>query len=129
VEERRKFPRVALREPVVVEVASFESLLGHVTDLSLGGMFVEGVTALCGAPVVVHMRVCGPIALGDWTVALPGTVRWARIRGFGVEFEPLGAREIFAIHEAIARARPSSTRQRVTDDVTQTPLHALRRPR
>jgi hypothetical protein len=129
VNERRKFPRVPLREPVVVEVASFESLLGHVADLSLGGMYVEGVTAACGAPVVVHMRFTGPIAGGDWTVALAGTVRWARQGGFGVQFEPLGPREIFAVHEAMARARPSSTRQRLTDIVTQTSLPVHRRPR
>lgn len=129
MDERRKYPRVALHEPVVVEVASFESLLGHVADLSLGGMFVEGVTASCGAPVVVHMRVSGPMMNGDWTIALPGTVRWARERGFGVQFEPLAPREIFAIHEAMGRARTSSTRQRVTDDVTQTPLPVPGRPR
>jgi hypothetical protein len=129
VEERRKFPRVAMCEPVVVEVASFESLLGQVTDLSLGGMFVEGVTAPRGAPVVVHMRFSGPMTSGDWTVALPGTVCWARQRGFGVQFEPLEAREIFAVHEAMQRARPSATRQRSTDIVTQTPLPVLRRPR
>jgi len=130
VDERRKHPRVLLREPVVVEVASFESLLGHVTDLSLGGMYVEGVTASLGAPVVVHMRFSGPIVNGDWTIALPGTVRWARERGFGVAFDALAPREIFAIHEAMARARPSSTRHRVTDIVTQTtPLPVHRRPR
>ena len=120
------FPRVPLHEPVVVEVASFESLLGHVADLSLGGMFVEGVTASCGASVVVHMRFTGP---GDWTIALPGTVRWARSRGFGVQFDALGPREIFAIHQAIGRSRTSSMRQRVSDDVTQSPLPVPGRPR
>ena len=126
MDERRKFRRVPLREPVVVEVASFESLLGHVADLSLGGMFVEGVTASCGADVVVHMRFNGP---ADWTIALPGKVRWARERGFGVEFDLLGPREIFAIQEAIARSRTSVTRQRSTDDVTQSPLPVSGRPR
>lgn len=123
MDERRKYPRVRVREPVVVEVASFESLLAHVADLSLGGMYVEGVTASCGAPVVVHMRLSGPIATSDWTIALPGTVRWAHERGFGVAFDALAPREIFAIHEAM-------TRQRMTDIVTRTtPLPVHRRPR
>lgn len=129
MEERRKYPRVLLHEPVVVEVASFESLLGHVADLSIGGMYVEGVTASIGAPVVVHMRFTGSVESSDFTIALPGTVRWARERGFGVQFDALAPREIFAVHEAMARARPSSTRQRVNDDVTQTPLPVYRRPR
>jgi hypothetical protein len=132
VDERRKYPRARLHEPVVVEVASFESLLAHVADLSLGGMYVEGVTASLGAPVVVHMRFSGPVVNGDWTIALPGTVRWARERGFGIQFAALAPREIFAIHEAMIRARPSSTRQRVSDIVTQTtplPLPVPRRPR
>jgi hypothetical protein len=129
VDERRKFPRVPLNEPVVVEVASFESLLAHVADLSLGGMYVEGVTASCGAPVVVHMRFSNSLLGNDWTIALPGTVRWAHTRGFGIQFAALESREIYAIQEAMAHARPSSTRQRLSYDVTQTPLPVPRRPR
>jgi hypothetical protein len=106
--ERRKYERTRLQESVVVLDESGESLLGEASDISIGGMFIQGVTAPLASCVVVYLRFTGD----DWAIALPGIVRWVRGQGVGVHFGQLGARETHAITEAIARAAPSHTRQR-----------------
>ena len=106
--EKRKFERVPFHQPVVVVDQAGRSFLGDACDLSIGGMFVAGVTAPFGTRLVVHIH-----ALADeWTIAVPSVVRWSRENGVGVQFGSLGARETHALTTAIGRAAPSRTRQR-----------------
>jgi hypothetical protein len=106
--ERRKFERVPLHESVVVVDEAGESLLGEASDISVGGMFIEGVMAPFASRVTVHLHFTG----SDWAIELPAVVRWNRKGGIGIQFALLGARETYAIAEAIGRAKPSHTRQR-----------------
>jgi type IV pilus assembly protein PilZ len=109
--EKRKFERVPLGEPVVVvDERTGERCVGEAADLSVGGMFIEGVKAPFGAVVTVHLHITGDEA----ALVLPGVVRWEREHGIGVQFGSLGARETHAITEVIARAAPSRTRERVS---------------
>lgn len=70
-------------------------------DISVGGMFIETTRpARFGAEVVVHVRLPGAAD----TFALPGTVRWVRDGGMGVQFGLLGAAPTHVITE-ISRNR------------------------
>jgi PilZ domain-containing protein len=106
--ERRKFERAPLNEALLLVDESGESLLGVAADVSLGGMFIEGISARRETRIVVYLHFAG----NEWEVALPGIVRWTRRNGVGVQFRLLGAREIHALTEIIARAAPSHARQR-----------------
>jgi len=113
--EKRKFERVALNEPVVVEGKHGERVVGSARDVSIGGMFVEGVSATFGAHVIVHLHLPSESA----ALALPAVVRWVHDGGVGVQFGLLGARETHALTEAIARASPSHTRERAAEPVEE----------
>jgi hypothetical protein len=106
--ERRKFERSPLRESVVVVDEAGESLLGEASDISIGGMFIEGVSARFASRVTIHLHFTGDA----WAIALPAIVRWSRSGGIGVQFGLIGVRETHAITEAIGRANPSQMRQR-----------------
>ncbi len=106
--EKRKFERVQFCQPVVVVDEVGQSFLGDACDLSIGGMFIAGVTAPFGTRLVVHIHALAD----DWTIAVPSVVRWSRENGVGVQFGSLGARETHAITTAIGRAAPSRSRQR-----------------
>ncbi len=65
---------------------------GVVRDMSMGGMFVETAESLpFGTELSIAMKVSGT------DLKVPGTVRWAKPGGFGVQFGLLGARETHAI--------------------------------
>ncbi len=108
--ERRKFERVPIRVTVVVVKERDENVIGEAADLSLGGMFIEGVRAAFGARVVINVCLGGDGRI----ILLPATVRWTRETGIGVQFVSLGAIETHAVTDAIARTAPSCTRERVS---------------
>jgi len=112
--EKRKFERVPFQQPVVVEDEAGDSHLADACDLSVGGMFVAGAEVPFGSRVTVHVH---DDAGGDWTMALPGVVRWTRDGGIGVQFGPLGARETHRITEIVGRASPSRTRERAVPEI------------
>jgi type IV pilus assembly protein PilZ len=96
VEEKRVHPRAAVVFEVVCEDASGTSFTGQVMDLSLGGIFVEAEQS---PPFGSKLIFVGKIPGMAVESRLPGTVRWTKPGGFGVQFGPLGARETHAITE------------------------------
>ena len=98
-QDLRRSPRVLL--DVDVEVAQGEAtLVGRAHDISLGGMFVTCRTpAGFGAHVTLTFRLPG----GDRELVIPGTVRWTRGDGMGVQFGTFGVRETFAITEWVKK--------------------------
>ena len=119
--DNRKFPRVAVRIPVLVQLRSRPGapIDGELLDLSVGGAFVH-----CTAPVRVGDEVkleirfhepkdllaqitetVGPNAPPPKTVSEAVVVRWARgssTAGFGVEFKDL-SQEAKAYLERVIR--------------------------
>ena len=70
--------------------------MGRAKDISVGGMFIESETAVTfGTEVIIVLRL--PNTKAD--SRLPGTIRWLKPGGFGVQFGLLGARETHAISE------------------------------
>lgn len=96
--DKRSHPRVPLRADVTCEVAGGVSILGSAKDISVGGMYIESETAVTfGTEVSIVLRL--PNTKAD--VRLPGTIRWLKPGGFGVQFGLLGARETHAISELL----------------------------
>lgn len=75
---------------------SKERARGRAKDISIGGMFVETATPVeFNHPLTVYVTLPGQNA----PFALPGTVRWTRPDGMGIQFGLIGARETHAITE------------------------------
>lgn len=103
--DKRKFERVPLHRSVTLVDETGTLSFGEARDISIGGMFIEGVTAPFGSPVTVEIE-----GLED---VLPAVVRWVRDDGVGVQFGLLGVRETHAITEIVAHLAPSQTREMV----------------
>ena len=66
---------------------------GVAKDVSLGGMFIESEhVPSFGSPITLVA-----VGLAARELRLPGLVRWAEPRGFGVQFGLLGAYDTRAI--------------------------------
>jgi len=98
---RRRNPRV----PTDFEVRLQWEAATHparCTSLSLGGMFVEtGLRLGYDAHVALEFSVRG----GREIVHLEGTVRWFDARGFGIQFDRMGARETHALSVLVEETR------------------------
>jgi type IV pilus assembly protein PilZ len=78
-----------------------DPLSGRAKDVSVGGMFIETVyVAPFGSEVVIRMQL--PQSKSE--LVLPGTVRWVRDGGMGIQFGNLGAKETHEITEVVRRA-------------------------
>jgi len=74
------------------------AVTGRAKDISVGGMFIESDAAVTfGTELSIVIRL--PNTKGD--CRLPGTIRWVKPGGFGVQFGLLGARETHAITELL----------------------------
>jgi uncharacterized protein (TIGR02266 family) len=100
--ELRRF----MRTPVDCAVSfirknTADALNGRAKDVSVGGMFIETIyVAPFGSEVVIRMR----LPQGKDELVLPGTVRWVRDDGMGIQFGNLGAKETHEITEVVRRA-------------------------
>lgn len=102
--ELRRFERIAFRtDAIVAAEGAEEDLIGETRDISLGGMFIEGVTAAYGSHVTVSLTLAGTRD----SLALRGVVRWASHDGIGVQFGLLGARETHVLTEIVSGQRDS----------------------
>ena len=96
MQDKRVHPRVPLSATVRCEVSGGDAILGNAKDISVGGMFIESDTRVTfGTEVSIVLRL--PNTKSDYR--LPGTIRWIKPGGFGVQFGLLGARETHAISE------------------------------
>ena len=96
--ELRKFSRTVVSLGVVIEGPDGVRTRGLATDLSIGGMFV-GLAAQYpfGALVTVEVQTDPPMRL-------PGTVRWNKPEGLGIQFGLIGVRETSAIMTIVKAA-------------------------
>lgn len=94
--DKRAHSRTPLLADVACEVKGGATIMGRAKDISVGGMFIESETAVTfGTEVIIVLRL--PNTKRD--SRLPGTIRWLKPGGFGVQFGLLGARETHAISE------------------------------
>lgn len=96
--ELRKFSRKLVSVGVVIEGPDGARTSGLATDLSIGGMFV-GVAAQYPFGALVTVEV-----LSDPPMQLPGTVRWNKPEGLGIQFGLIGVRETSTIMAIIKAA-------------------------
>lgn len=100
MEDKRVHPRVVVNTPVSCEVKNGAAFAGVARDISIGGTFVEATEVVpFGTEVTIVARFPGTKA----DFRLPGTVRWVKPDGFGVQFGALGARETHAISQLLKR--------------------------
>lgn len=99
MQEKRLHYRKDVDYPVEFSVVGeAERLRGRCRNLSLGGVHVETDTpAPFGAKVTVYLPLedFGP-------TGMPGIVRWVKPQKMGIQFGLLGARETYAITQALA---------------------------
>jgi len=100
VEDKRVHPRVVVNTPVSCEVKNGAAFEGLAKDISIGGTFVETSEVV---PFGTEVTIVGRFAGTKGDLRLPGTVRWAKPDGFGVQFGALGARETHAISQLLKR--------------------------
>jgi uncharacterized protein (TIGR02266 family) len=109
VEHRRSDRRYERRVPIDVSYEG-SSFSGHTRNISLGGVFIETDRTLpFGARVGLSFRVptqAEPIEVG-------GQVRWlemdeGRLRGIGVRFEGLRARDVWALNKYFEKPHDES---------------------
>ncbi len=74
------------------------ALTGIAKDVSMGGMFIESAEVV---PFGTELSIAVKISGAD--LKLPGTVRWAKPGGLGIQFGLLGARETHAIAKLLKR--------------------------
>jgi hypothetical protein len=105
ISELRRFNRVPLEQPLLFAPKDDDAFAeGTAVDISLGGVFILTDTpAAFGAEITIHAHLYGL----DGEVALPGTVRWTKSDGMGVQFGPLGAKVTLAITEIVRRYESS----------------------
>lgn len=100
--EQRKHHRVPVSFKVTCvqdDATSFDGLAG---DLSVGGLFVESERLVpFGTPLTIVAT-----GLAARELRLPSIVRWAKPRGFGVQFGLLGA---YATHVIVDLVKKQTT--------------------
>lgn len=90
--EKRSHPRVHVEIRVSCERQAGPPIDGIARDVSMGGMFIESTESV---PFGTELSIAANLVGID--LKLPGTVRWAKPGGFGVQFGLLGARETHTI--------------------------------
>ena len=92
MQDKRVHPRVHVELDVSCERKGGPPVAGIAKDVSMGGMFIESSESVAfGTELSIAIKLSG------MAVVLPGTVRWAKPDGFGVQFGLLGAKETHAI--------------------------------
>lgn len=90
--DKRVHPRVTVELEVTCERKDGPPIGGVAKDVSMGGMFIESSESPAfGTQVTIAAKLAGA------DLKLPGTVRWGKPGGFGVQFGLLGARETVTI--------------------------------
>ena len=101
-EQRRHIRSMVAVDLIYAELGAPQSFAGTGTDLSVGGIFITTRAQLeAGTPIVLRMR---PLLSHD-ELALQGTARWSNNIGFGVQFDPLGAKDTYILTEYLRGLR------------------------
>jgi hypothetical protein len=97
-DSKRSTPRFSIQLPVVVLVEGVR-MEGTAVNVGMGGMFIAGPQLAYGQQVQIIAVVPG----SNEELQLPGIVRWGDEKGFGVQFQLLGAHQTFALTSLMAR--------------------------
>lgn len=106
MKEKRRYVRVQLSFDVRCEAKDGSVASGRVLDISVGGVYIETPDAM---PFGTELTITGKPSGSGAALSLPGTVRWNKQDGFGVQFGLLGAKETHAITELVRKAHRSSS--------------------
>jgi type IV pilus assembly protein PilZ len=79
--------------------ASEERIQAHLSDMSLGGAFLETQGAIL--PFGRELTVSIELPSGR-SIEVQATVRWTKPHGMGVQFGSLGARDTYELTEFLA---------------------------
>lgn len=93
--QQRQFERFDLVLPLVL-VHGSDEIAATSRNISLGGMLIEGTTALPFG-TAVKIRIHLP-AMKDPS-EIPATIRWVRDGAIGVQFGSLRAKETWALNQ------------------------------
>jgi type IV pilus assembly protein PilZ len=109
--ERRKHVRKRVNIATTVRVREGAEQQAVLLDMSLGGGFLELDPAPpFGTPMELRFEI------GGLAIVTTATARWSKARGVGVQFGLFGARETYAITEALAKAEPTPDSRQPTDE-------------
>ena len=100
MQEKRVHRRVPVEFTVVCELEDGTTIAGVARDVSIGGMYVDCSESLAFG---TKLTVVGRLPTMKVEARLPGTVRWCKPDGLGVQFGLLGARETHAIAQLMQR--------------------------
>jgi len=101
--EKREHQRKPLDLEVECRIGDGTVFHGRSRDLSVGGMYIVAAQQPpFGSPVSITLVLGGGMVL-----VVPGTARWSKTDGFGVQFGLLGAKETHAIARIMAGGRPT----------------------
>lgn len=67
----------------------------QLVNLSLGGALIAGVRHKMGQ----RLQVTFTVPASDHTIEIGATVRWADVKGVGIQFDGLRARDVWALNE------------------------------
>ena len=95
-DNNRKSPRAPIHLTIQIEVEG-RVLPALAVNVGLGGMFIEGPPLEYGQFIDIVVELPG---LAE-RVKIPAVVRWAKPRGFGVQFLQLGARVTHALSQFV----------------------------
>lgn len=99
MQEKRRHYRKRVSSAVEFQVGDGPRQPGVCQDFSLGGMNIQATaTAAYGAKITIYWSLK---SLAE-ACTLPGLVRWVKPGSIGVQFGSLGARETYALTEALA---------------------------
>jgi len=91
----RRAERHAIAIPIEVTIAG-QTVSGQTRNLSIGGAFIEAErTPAFGTRVVLTFK----LSTLPQVIEVGGTVRWTDAGGFGVMFDGLHARDVFALNK------------------------------
>jgi hypothetical protein len=102
VTEQRRHHRIPVGFKVQCIPEDGNSFEGTVTDLGVGGMFVESERV----PTFGTTLTLVLVGLATRELKLPATVRWSEPQGFGVQFGLLGA---YATHVIVDLVKKTSS--------------------
>ncbi|MBM4375757.1 MAG: PilZ domain-containing protein [Deltaproteobacteria bacterium] len=109
--ERRKHVRKRVSIPAIVCERGGPEKLGVLLDMSLGGGLLEVEPA---PPYGTSLEL--QFELGGVAIVTTAVVRWSKPRGVGLQFGVFGARETYAITEALATAAPVPDSRQPSDE-------------
>ena len=100
MDEKRVHQRLNVEVQGRLEAVDATSVDVIVTDISLGGVYVR-----TDASPRLATAISLSLDLDGQTIALPGTVRWSKPDGFGVQFGLLGAKDTHTLSSFLKRHR------------------------